>query len=69
MKDRTSKEYETEADDHAHGARVLRSPAEQYHDQDNENDPADPNSAVGSICVVTAATAKEQKQDQDQQQR
>jgi hypothetical protein len=56
----------TKTEDYECGVRVLRPPGKKHHYQDNENDTADPDSAIGSESVITAAAAKQQKQDQDQ---
>jgi hypothetical protein len=46
----------TEAEDYECGVRILRPPGGKHHDQNNEDDAADPHSAIGSESVITAGT-------------
>jgi hypothetical protein len=44
----------------------LQTPGKEQYDQDKENDSTDSHSTTRPKGVITAATAKQQKQDQDQ---
>jgi hypothetical protein len=46
--------------------RFLRPSREKHDDQNNDYDTANPDPTIRSESVVTAATAKQQEQDQDQ---
>jgi hypothetical protein len=52
--------------DHEPRRSYLQTPGKKQYDQDKENDSTDSQSAAGPKGVITAATAKQQKQDQDQ---
>jgi hypothetical protein len=56
----------TEAEGYECGAQILRPSGEKHYYQDNQDDSADPDSTIRSVRVITAATAKQQQQDQDQ---
>jgi hypothetical protein len=51
----------TEQGDQDSGGPLLQSSTEKQYDEDNQDDSADPDSAHGSVSVITAASAKQQK--------
>jgi len=42
-------------------SRILQPPSEKQYDEDDEHDSADPDSAIGSVGVITTAATKQQK--------
>jgi hypothetical protein len=46
----------------------LQSASQEKHDQNDEDDSADSNSAIGTVRIVASPAAKQQQKNQDQEQ-